>query len=54
MLADDITDAVLIGFLKVIEDVENVGRDAGRLAFSVTLFEFSSEIVLPSLLFIQQ
>lgn len=54
MLADDITDAVLIGFLKMIEDVESVDRDADQLAFSVTLFEFSSEIVLSPLLFIQQ
>ncbi len=54
VLAGGIADAVLIGFLEVIEDVGGVGRDAGRLAFSVTLFESSSEIVLPPLLFIQQ
>lgn len=52
MLADDITDVILIDFLKIMKDVENVDRDADRLVFSVTLFEFSSEIVLSSLLLI--
>jgi len=50
VLTDGMTDAVLIEFLKVTEDVEGVGRGAGQLTFGVTLSEFSSEIVLSSLL----
>jgi hypothetical protein len=52
VLARGTADAVLIGFLKVMGDDGGVGRGAGRLGSGVTLFEFSSEIVLPALLLI--
>ncbi len=52
VLADDITDVVLIDFLKIMKDAENVDRDADRLIFNVRLCRFSSEIVLSLLLLI--
>lgn len=50
MLADDMTDAVLIEFLKVTKDIENIGRGVDQLTFGVMLFKFSFKIVLSSLL----